>query len=243
MHLYEGLYDTIDLHWKLGGRVYNKFFELFEFTKFPRINEINYSVFLDKNCRDDDTWCLLLNQEERNRIKDVIPNGYIDLRYQTIPEFARNIYLPFFDTLKPSQKVQKLIDSVSIPQNCVSVHIRHNSVWRQWKRWAEDDLNQFIQKMEEYDSNTNFILACADQEIYNNIYRLFKGRIISLPNKQVTDKDNFQDVAELYLLSKGSELIATYGSTYSEVAWWLSGCNQKVTVIGNKSNWDKLKKS
>ncbi len=243
MHLYEGMYDTVDLHWKLGGSVYNRFFELFDFSKFQRINEINHSVFLDKNCREDDTWCLLLNQSEREQIKDKIPNGYIDLQYQNIPESARNVYLPYFNALKPSEKIQNIINQVEIPHNCVSVHIRHNSVWRMWKRWADDDLNQFINKMKEYDENTSFILACADQEIYNQMCKIFEGRIVSLPDKQVTDKDNFQDIAELYLLSKGRELIATYGSTYSEVAWWLSGCNQKVTVIGNQQNWEELKKS
>ena len=34
-----------------------------------------------------------------------------------------------------------------------------------------------------------------------------------------------------------ADLIATYGSSFSEVAWWLSRCSQKVTVVGTRKEW------
>lgn len=228
-----GLDYTLDLHWPLYGSVANKFFELFKFDMHKRINEINYDIFNDNSYDEGATWRLLLKEEEQKQAN----MNYIDFEYHNIPQFIKEAYIPFFENLKPSNEVQRIIDSVEIPQNTISVHIRHNATWKEWNRWAEDDINLFIEKMKSYDNNTNFILACADQDIYNQIKDIFKERIISIPNKQIDYSNNYQDVAELFLLSKGNDLIATYGSTFSEVGWWLSGCKQNVCVIGSADKW------
>ena len=39
------------------------------------------------------------------------------------------------------------------------------------------------------------------------------------------------DLIELYLLSKNKVLIGSFTSTYSEVAWWLGGCNEKIVIL------------
>ena len=41
----------------------------------------------------------------------------------------------------------------------------------------------------------------------------------------------------MYNLSKTPKMIATYGSTFCECAWWLGECRQEVTVIGSGDRW------
>ncbi len=240
LHFYEYIEGyTVDLHWPLCSTASNTFKELFDFKLFPRFNEINYDIYTDNNYGEGNTWCLLINKEEAKKAN----MKYIDLKYNEIPQFLRDAFLSYFRALKPSLPVQQILDSVEIPENSVSVHIRHDAVWRYWKRWADNDIDMFIDAMNKYDKDTYFLLACADQEIYEMMLKTFKDRIISIPNKKVDNTSNIQDVAELYLLSKGKELIATYGSTFSEVAWWLSDCSQEVTVIGSEEAWQKLAQS
>ncbi len=240
IRLYSGCYDTVDIHWAFGGSIYNRFYDLFTLGDiFPRINEINHSVFIDNDCREDDCWCLLLTPQEQEQIRDAIPGGYIDLQYQLTPQLARAIYIPYFKALKPSEGVQRLIDKVNFPKNCIAVHIRHSEDWRVWQRWAEGDIGLFINEMKKYDGNTYFYLVCHIKEVENLMVQIFGDRIITLPDKDYDKKDNKQHVADMYLLSKPQKIILTYGSTFSECSWWLGECKQDITVIGNLDRWNK----
>jgi len=242
IRLYSGQYDTVDIHWAFGGSIYNKFFELFTLDIFPRINEINYSVFIDNECREEDLWCLLLTPEEQAQIRDITPGGSIDFECQPdcslIPQFIKDLYIPYFRALKPTESVQRIIDRVTLPENCVAVHIRHSEDWRVWQRWAEGDIGLFIDEMKKQDENTYFYLVCHIKEVEDLMVQIFGDRIITLPGKDYNLKDNKQHVADMYLLSKPKKMIITYGSTFNECAWWLGECKQEVTVIGSGSRWN-----
>ncbi len=241
IRLYSGCYDTVDIHWAFGGSIYNRFYDLFTLGDiFPRINEINHSVFIDNDCREDDCWCLLLTPQERELIreKEDMSNDYFDLQYKSIPQLAKDIFIPYFRALKPSESVQGLINKVSLPKNCVAVHIRHSEDWRLWNRWNDRDIDHFIAEMKKYDGNTYFYLVCHIKEVENLMVQIFGDRIITLPDKDYDKKDNKQHVADMYLLSKPEKIILTYGSTFSECSWWLGECKQVVTVIGNYHLWD-----
>ena len=243
IRLYAGNYDTVDIHWARGGSIYNRFYELFTLDIFPRINEIDYSVFLDNQCREDDLWNLLLTPQEQELIRDVIPGGFIDFEcLQTNPKFIpqciKDIYIPYFRALKPTESVQSLIDKVSLPENCIAVHIRHSEDWRIWQRWAQGDIGLFIDEMKKYDENTYFYLVCHTKEIEELMVQTFGSRIIVFPDKDYNKKDNRQHVADMYLLSKPQKMILPYGSTFSECSWWLCECRQDITVIGNHDRWN-----
>ena len=56
-------------------------------------------------------------------------------------------------------------------------------------------------------------------------------RTTSLENSRSLQEGIQEDLIELYLLSKNKVLIGSFNSTYSEVAWWLGGCNEKITIL------------
>jgi len=64
----------------------------------------------------------------------------------------------------------------------------------------------------------------------------YGSRIISYPRRtQINDRvsrEGMQDILiDLLLLSKNCTLIASYMSTYPEVAWWFGGCQATVEII------------
>lgn len=241
MRMYQGLYDTIDIHWPLQNMCNSSFNSLFKFDYFKRVNELNHTIFLD-NTIWEGTWRLFVKPEEldMNFAKAFpvdVQNPCIDFEYQRIPQYIKDIYLPYFNALKPSFQVQQLIDTIHIPQNCVGIHIRHNKNWKEWNRWADNDLDLFIEKMNNYPKDTIFLLSCCDKEVHDFVHNHFPNRIIELHKEDIENSNNLQDMAELYLLSKTKEIIGTYGSTFTEVAWWLGGCKCNVDIVGSYNKW------
>ena len=160
----------------------------------------------------------------------------IDFEYERIPQKIREIYMPYFAALRPSEAVEDRMEELKNKENYVSVHVRLNSEWRKYMRGNKRDLRRYFKVMDKYPSDTKFYLASCDEVVAAEFKKRYGGvRILELPDK---DYIGLKDaVADLFLLSRGEELIGTYGSTFSEVAWWLSGCQQKVQIIGSWKDW------
>ena len=236
MRLHAGEYDTVNIYWPLKGLVDKPFKDLFNYTGFPRVNEINHSIFLDEKYCEEGTWQLWLKSEE---FKELRKHGlqFLDFEFNNIPQPFIDLYKPYFMSLKPSRFVQTLMNTIELPEKCVAVHIRHMDDWKHWNRWGKNDIQAFIDEMHKYDSDTYFYAACQAKEVRQIIFEEFKDRVIALP-RNYSIKDNIRDVADLFLLSKPKKFIGTYGSTFSECVWWLSGCKQEVTIIGSKDTWE-----
>ena len=236
--------DAIDLYWSIGELTDKKFSDLFLFD-LVKFNEISCTKKVElENAYDigkDMSWRLKIEDGEVPKgftqayLKDEADKEYIDFEYERIPLNCRKEYLKFFEALRPSSAVEKRINEVNLSSNCIAVHVREDKYWVEYGRGKSNTLNNFISMMKQYDENTKFFLASADEKFSVNLKKYFEGRIIELPNKSY--KESVDAVAELYLLSKCKEMIGTYGSTFSEVAWWLSGCSQKVRIVGRIEDW------
>ena len=236
--------EPVNLYWRLEGRFNRRFGELFCF-KLLKIVEDNDYKDADSLCGErmgkGCTWRLytptsmLPRGFTRAFPRDVHGEEYIDLEYDRIPERVQEIYKDYFNCLEPSELARKRISEVVLPSKCVGVHIRLSSEWIEWNRGKQDDVRKYIKVMKRFPVDTFFYLASYDSSVAQIVKEEFPNRIIELPNKNYDDL--LDAVADLYLLSETRELIVTYGSTFSEVAWWLSGCSQKVHIVGSYSKW------
>lgn len=236
--------EPLDFYWSQGELTNHSFYELFRFDLFD-FNEIPCTNKIYKEDQYDVAseigWRLDVKEGElpvgftQAFKKDKEDKEYIDFEYKRIPDQILQIYMKYFDALRPSEAVQKRIDSIKLPKNCVSVHIRQGRYWNEYSRGTRDSVNVFIDEMKKYSSDTWFFLAAADEISALRVKDAFPDRIIELPDKDYTD--SIDAVAELFLLGKTKKLLATYGSTFSEVAWWLGGGKQDVEVISDEDNW------
>ncbi len=235
----------LDFYWSISDLCNHSFKELFIYEPYD-VNEITCKVKVELDDAHDvghnNGWRLVIKDGEvpsgftKAFKKDADDKEYIDFEYNRIPRNVLDAYLPFFSNLKPSAEVYKRIKSVNIPDNAVSVHVRQGRFWTEYNRGDNDSVKHYIDVMKEYSEDIVFFLAAANEVVAERIKKEFPNRIIELPNKDFDDA--IDAVAELYLLGSTGELIATYGSTFSEVAWWLGGCKQKVTVIGAGDDWE-----
>lgn len=239
--------EPLDFYWSRGDLTNRGFYELFEFKPYA-VNEIFCTTKIhDAEKREVGTtnvWRLLVEDNELPKgftkafKKDKEDKEYIDFEYERIPVSVREEYLKYFKELKPSKCVRERMENgIEMPNHCVGVHIRIGRFWNEFGRGNRDGVEYYIEEMKKFSDDTLFFLASADETISARINQEFPGRIIELKNKSYTD--SIDAVAELYLLGCTDTLIATYGSTFSEVAWWLGECKQKVVVVG-EHDW-KLK--
>ncbi len=238
--------EPVHMYWPVKGMTKTPFFSLFSFDLFHIIehNEpfVSEPEREELNIGKKRVWRLDVKAGE-------VPVGFtraypktktdnpecIDLEYNRIPEAVKEAYRKYFCALKPSKIVQKRIDQLSLPEHYVGVHIRLNEEWRQWNRSNGSGVKQFVRRMKKYSKDTLFFLASCDEEVAEKIKREFPGRILELPQKDyIGDVDA---IADLYLLAGGDSLIATFGSSFSEVAWWLGGAVADVEVVGSYLQW------
>lgn len=236
--------EPLDFYWSQGELINRAFYDLFKFDLY-KFNEIPCKVKIIKEIEYDVAadigWRLNIKKGEvpdgftQAYPKDNESEEYIDFEYNRIPLNVFQEYVKYFDALRPSDMVQKRIEKIVLPPNCVSVHIRQGRYWNEYGRGSRDTVDLYINEMKSFSDDTFFFLASADEIVSKKVKNVFPNRVIELPDKNF--EDALDAVAELYLLGKTKMLLATYGSTFSEVAWWLGGGKQQVKVIGNVTNW------
>jgi hypothetical protein len=178
-----------------------------------------------------DSWRLQVDPAEVDDSFLIERNGRkflaIDFRYEAIPARTREKYLSFFSKLRPSHAVQRRIDGVHLDPDTVCVHVR-NPVKASDAKLHCADVDWFLAKLAEYPRSQKFFISTMGKENSEPFYSTFGDRIVELPDKNY---DSMVDaVADMFLLGMGKEIILSSGSTFSEVAWWLGGCSQRVVV-------------
>jgi len=88
---------------------------------------------------------------------------------------------------------------------------------------------------------TRFFVSAQTPETLAILSDRYPGRVIQQEDKQ-SSSDGVRHMqnalVDLLCLSRGSELIGTFGSTFTEMAWWFGQCTQRVTIIsGDQSGF------
>lgn len=163
----------------------------------------------------------------------------LDLEYQKIPTTMRQKYLDVLSTLQIQPVILDKVSSFWRDNSppTVSVHIRT------WKTTADDpllknstQLCKFIECMKTFSVETTFLVSSDSDDSITYMKQTFPGRIIQYSrttirhDSRTTREGQVEDFIELLLLSKSKVLIGTYGSTYSELAWWFGGCVATVII-------------
>ncbi len=220
--------DEISMFWDNKGWVSAKFFELFESEFDFKINEFN-------NKEETKKW-----KNSKNEITIVSPSCVyktlegesLSLKYNKIPYSTIEKYKGIYKKLKPTSKIREKIIK---DKNYISLQVRNAPDWAEYNR--NEPIEDFIREIEKYSPDTFFYLSAMTKETSNILKEKFKDRIIELENKDYNSM--FDAIADLFNLANSKEAIYSNGSTFCELAWWLSNYTQKVTIIGSNDNWKK----
>lgn len=142
-------------------------------------------------------------------------------------------YKDLFTKIKPSERVQERMKEIELPENYIALQVRNSKDWDDYGR--NESIDKFIEQIKSYPEDTVFYLSAMNKEISDYIKDNVKQKIIELPQKNY--KSMYDACADLYILSNAKEGIYSYGSTFGELAWWLSPKTQKCKIIGSDENW------
>ena len=151
--------------------------------------------------------------------------------YNDTPQWAIEKYGAFFCQLKPGDAVARRISECELPADVVCVQARNSHGAMDFANVAS--LENLMAYMRRFGREQKFFISCMEKEVSARLHVEFGGQIIELPGKN--SRSMIDAVADMYLLSRGKEIVCTKGSTFAEVAWWLSVCNglcpAKVTAL------------
>lgn len=162
----------------------------------------------------------------------------IDHEFSRIPEAMRSLYLDLIGQLKIkpriTEEVERFVDSWT-GDSITAVHMR---TWMtdHWDKAPRRHQHYFdMTKYEELVESHDRLLICSDNAaLLDQLVARYGDRILRYqpgPGLSVVQIA----FIELSLLAHGAKLVGSSLSTFTEMAWWLGGCQAEVTLIGANS--------
>jgi hypothetical protein len=165
----------------------------------------------------------------------------IDLEYNRIPEDVRREFLRQLSALTPVSYVMREVAEFSrmFDEQTISVNVRS---WADCpsRRDALFRLNNVFQAMDRH-RNARFFLSCDSDEICKALTDRYGSRVMAYPARthagDRTSVEGCQDAfIQMLLLARNRRLCVSFGSTFSEMAWWFGGCAADTEVMDKDSD-------
>lgn len=219
--------NVLNMYWDNKGWVSASFSDLFDTNFDFELNEYSDNTILKKwrNNKNERTIisppCFLITKNKKD----------LSLKYNNIAEPDRQEFRKIFSKFLPAKKIIERLENSNINSEYVAVHVRNFKDFEElgWNT----DIDLYFEEMDKYSQNTKFYLSAMSENVVNKFKQKYGEQILTLPNKNY--KSMFDAVAELYLLGKAKNAIYSPLSTFSELAWWLSGAEQDVVIVGNSN--------
>jgi len=230
--------------------------------KFHDPNDISIKD-LQKKYLISDTWrWVFLKEEEITKYfaKDKIENypkyrsvtepsqesAGIDFAFQNTSIKAKKEILNYLKKIKPIKKIEQRISKFEREnkiENCVGIHMRKGDYLNGKDRLGfVSDEGDFIKRMNELikiNPKEKFFLCTDSEETQQKFKELFGKRIVTFTKTNFDRKGIIftqEGLIDLLILSKTKKILGTYGSTYTEMAWWLGECKPIIEIMINKEN-------
>jgi hypothetical protein len=165
----------------------------------------------------------------------------IDLEYERIPKYFRDIYAPLFARIKFHPDIGERADEWSnsnLDGGVIGLQVR---TWRdsprRHRKYYQPAAKRLSRLIANTDKNDRFLVVSDSDDIATSLADQYgNNRILHFP-RQTSRSISWQspeamqeDLLEMVLLSRTNRLFASYLSTFSETAWWLGGATASVDV-------------
>jgi hypothetical protein len=225
--------DEMDIFWDNKDWVSAKFYDLFDVNFKTKINEYNDKEKFDIATKEND-----LMIEKPDVCLKTLKRKSLGLKYDKIKKSVFLEYQKIFQCLKPKAELVEKINKNIPKSDFVALQVRNATDWEDFGR--NEDLNLFVSEMNKIAENRTVYLSAMDEKVGAFLRSKYKGQILELDNKNYK---SMQDaICDLYIMSKASKAIYSFGSTFGELSFWLRKDMQKVTIVGNQKKWINKKK-
>jgi len=194
-------------------------------------------------------WRLKVSADEENIIDDY---KTIDFLYEKIPQHFINKYLKVIEKLEINSDILDYVNDFikDWDTDILGVHIR--TWYSDYPRNLWHDNSLFEREIDKFPEDKKIFLCSDNPETIKYFSKKYGDRVMTHPQKmhdtfvgQIHLYDQYHNDIQLIvdgfidclLLSKCSDIIGTYVSTFTEVAWWFGGCKARV-ILPKPINYD-----
>jgi hypothetical protein len=166
---------------------------------------------------------------------------HIDLEYERIPAYFRELYGPLFGRIAVRPEIVAAADewaAARLRDDVVGVQVR---TWRddarRHRKYHVPSLRRLTALMDAAPSARFLVVSDSDDIAPLLTERYGAGRVLTFPratpraDSWLTPRGIAEDLIDMLLLARAPRLFASYLSTFSEVAWWLGGTAARVSVF------------
>jgi hypothetical protein len=166
---------------------------------------------------------------------------HIDLEYERIPQYFRALYGELFGRIAVRPEIAGAADewaAANLDDGVVGVQVR---TWRddprRYRKYHVPSLRRLRRLLDSAPSARFLVVSDSDEIAPMLAERYGAGRILGYP-RTTPRADSWstplgikEDLIDMLLLARTHRLLASYLSTFSEVAWWLGGTRARVSVF------------
>jgi hypothetical protein len=166
---------------------------------------------------------------------------HIDLEYERIPQYFRELYGELFSRIAVRPEIAGAASewaAANLDGGVVGVQVR---TWRddprRYRKYHVPSLRRLRRLLDSAPSARFLVVSDSDDIAPMLAERYGTGRILGYPrttpraNSWLTPLGIQEDLVDMLLLARTQRLLASYLSTFSEVAWWLGGTRARVSVF------------
>jgi hypothetical protein len=167
---------------------------------------------------------------------------HIDLEYERIPQYFRSLYGDLFGRILVRPEIATAAATwadANVDANVVGVQVR---TWRddarRHRKYHVPALRRLMGLLDAAGSNARFLVVSDSDDIAPLLGERFGAeRVLCYPRTTsraeswLTPRGITEDLIDMLVLARASWLVASYLSTFSEVAWWLGGTRARVAVF------------
>jgi hypothetical protein len=167
---------------------------------------------------------------------------HIDLEYERIPAYFRELYGEFFRRIVVRPEIAAEVAAWAqgnLDEHVVGVQVR---TWRdderRHRKYHLPALRRLTQLLDGAGAAARFLVVSDSDDIvpllrerYGMHRVLCYSRTTSRADSWLAPRGIVEDLIDMLLLARTQRLFASYLSTFSEVAWWLGGTKARVDVF------------
>jgi hypothetical protein len=192
--------------------------------------------------RHTDRYRFMVFPKQHSRRTTRADARHIDLEYERIPQYFRDVYGPLFRRIRVRPEIEaKAADwaAATFAANAIGVQVR---TWRddprRYRKYHVPARRRLLRLLDEVESSARFLVVSDSDEIVSELMQRYgTSRVLCFP-RHTARHDSWrtavgitEDLIDMLLLARTDRLFASYLSTFSEVAWWLGGARARVTVF------------
>jgi hypothetical protein len=166
---------------------------------------------------------------------------YIDLEYERIPGYFRELYCPLFQKIQVQPALLRQAKewaAMHLDKKIIGVQVRTwRDAARRHKKYHKSSMKRLARLMDKAGPGARFLVVSDSDDIIPFFKEKYGAGIILHFPRETRRHESWQtpagigeDLIDMLLLARCGRIYASYLSTFSEVAWWLGGASARVWV-------------